>query len=216
MISASEHDQYTATYERLQNRASTLDTRWKMMKYSKGWELEVNESKALEAQAAANLKLLQVGLVEERRMLKAKMDQKLAEIDEVNAQLGEAMVRAPSRTIIDILPVRKGDVLTPNQTVARILKVDDLWVKIFVPETEIGKVRLDQAVDVTVDSYPGRRFRGKVYYIASQSEFTPRNVQSIDERRHQVFAVKVRVDDPAIEGVLKSGMAATVYVPLKG
>ena len=65
---------------------------------------------------------------------------------------------------------------------ARILKVDDLWVKIFVPETEIGKVRLDQAVEVTVDSYPDRRFRGKIYYIASQSEFTPRNVQSIDER----------------------------------
>ena len=214
MISPSEHDQYKATYERLLNRSATLDTRWKMMKYSKGWELEVNEAKALEGQAAANLKLLQVGLVEERRMLKAKMDQKLAEIDEVNAQLREATVRAPSRAIIDILPVRKGDVLTPNQTVARILKVDDLWVKIFVPETEIGKVRLDQAVEVTVDSYPDRRFKGKIYYIASQSEFTPRNVQSIEERRHQVFAVKVRVDDPAAEGVLKSGMAATVYVPL--
>ena len=99
---------------------------------------------------------------------------------------------------------------------ARILKVDDLWVKIFVPETEIGKFRLDQAVEVTVDSYPDRRFKGKIYYIASQSEYTPRNVQSIDERRHQVFAIKVRVDDPAAEGVLKSGMAATVYVPLKG
>ena len=96
MISPSEHDQYTASYERLQNRAATLDTRWKMMKYSKGWELEVNESKALQAQAAANLKLLQVGVVEERRMLNAKMDQKLAEIDEINAQLREATVRAPS------------------------------------------------------------------------------------------------------------------------
>ena len=87
-------------------------------------------------------------------------------------------------------------------------------MKVFVPETEIGKLRLDQTVEVTVDSYAGRRFKGKIYYIASQSEFTPRNVQSIDERRHQVFAVKVRVDDPAVEGVLKSGMAATVYVKL--
>ena len=76
----------------------------------------------------------------------------------------------------------------------------DLWVKIFVPETEIGKVRLDQAAEVTVDSYPGRRFKGKVYYIASQSEFTPRNVQSIDERRHQVFGIKVRVDRPRRRG----------------
>ena len=115
MISPSEHDQYKATYERLVNRAATLDTRWKMMKYSKGWELEVNEAKALAGQAAANLKLLQVGLVEERRMLKAKMDQKLAEIDEVNAQLREATVRAPSRAIIDILPVRKGTSSRPTR-----------------------------------------------------------------------------------------------------
>jgi HlyD family secretion protein len=184
-----------------------------MMK-SGGWEPEKKEAEALTKQAEANHELLQVAIVEERKMLTAKMDQKLAEIDEVSAQLREATVRAPSRAIIDILPVRKGDVLAPNQTVARILKVDDLWIKIFVPETEVGRIRLDQAVEVTVDSYPGRRFQGKVFYIASQSEFTPRNVQSIEERRHQVFAVKVRVDDPAAEGVLKSGMAATMYVKL--
>ena len=213
MISPSEYDQYQATYQRAQSHASTLKTKWQMMKNG-GWEPEIKEAEALAKQAAANLELLKVSLGEERRMLTAKMDQKLAEIDEVKAQLGESTIRAPARAIIDILPVRKGDVLAPNQTVARILKLDDLWVKIFVPETEVGKVRLGQAVEVTVDAYPGRRFQGTIYYIASQSEFTPRNVQSIDERRHQVFGIRVRVTDPAAEGVLKSGLAATVYVPL--
>jgi multidrug resistance efflux pump len=85
-------------------------------------------------------------------------------------------------------------------------------VKIFVPETELGKVRLGEAVEVTVDAYPGKRFPGTVDQIASQSEFTPRNVQSADERKHQVFAVKVRVDNH--EGIFKSGMAADVIVPL--
>jgi HlyD family secretion protein len=213
MISPSEYDQYQATYQRAHSRASTLKTKWQMMKNG-GWEPEIKEAEALAKQAAANLDLLKVSLGEERRMLTAKMDQKLAEIDEVKAQLAESTIRAPARAIIDILPVRKGDVLAPNQTVARILKLDDLWVKIFVPETEVGKVRLGQAVEVTVDAYPGRRFQGTIYYIASQSEFTPRNVQSIDERRHQVFGIRVRVTDPAAEGVLKSGLAATVYVPL--
>ncbi|MGO9597845.1 MAG: HlyD family secretion protein [Isosphaeraceae bacterium] len=213
MISPSEYDQYQATYQRAQSHASTLKTKWQMMKNG-GWEPEIKEAEALAKQAAANLELLKVSLGEERRMLTAKMDQKLAEIDEVKAQLGESTIRAPARAIIDILPVRKGDVLAPNQTVARILKLDDLWVKIFVPETEVGKVRLGQAVEVTVDAYPSRRFQGTIYYIASQSEFTPRNVQSIDERRHQVFAIRVRVTDPTAEGVLKSGLAATVYVPL--
>ena len=213
MISPSEYDQYQATYQRAQSHASTLKTKWQMMKNG-GWEPEIKEAEALAKQAAANLDLLKVSLGEERRMLTAKMDQKLAEIDEVKAQLAESTIRAPARAIIDVLPVRKGDVLAPNQTVARILKLDDLWVKIFVPETEVGKVRLGQAVEVTVDAYPGRRFHGTIYYIASQSEFTPRNVQSIDERRHQVFGIRVRVTDPAAEGVLKSGLAATVYVPL--
>ncbi len=213
MISPSEYDQFQATYQRAQSHASTLKTKWQMMK-SGGWEPEIKEAEALAKQATANLELLKVSLGEERRMLRAKMDQKLAEIDEVKAQLAESTIRAPARAIIDVLPVRKGDVLAPNQTVARILKLDDLWVKIFVPETEVGKVRLGQAVAVTVDAYPGRRFQGTIYYIASQSEFTPRNVQSIDERRHQVFGIRVRVTDPAAEGVLKSGLAATVYVPL--
>lgn len=213
MISPSEYDTYRANYDRARSRSATAKTKWQMMK-SGGWEPEKKEAEALMKQAEANHELLLLAIVEERRMLAAKMDQKLAEIDEVSAQLREATIHSPARAIIDILPVRKGDVLAPNQTVARILKVDDLWIKIFVPETEVGNVRLDQAVEVTVDSYPGRRFQGKVYYIASQSEFTPRNVQSIDERRHQVFSIKVRVTDPAAEGILKSGMAATVYVPL--
>jgi multidrug efflux pump subunit AcrA (membrane-fusion protein) len=93
-----------------------------------------------------------------------------------------------------------------------VLRADDLWVKVYVPETELGKVRLHQEVEVTIDSYPGRTFAGTVVQVASASEFTPRNVQSADERRHQVFGIKVRVPDP--QGVFKSGMAAEVILPL--
>jgi HlyD family secretion protein len=96
-----------------------------------------------------------------------------------------------------------------------IHRADDLWVKVFVPATDLGRVRVDQAVEVTVDSHPERRFRGAVVQVAAASEFTPRNVQSVDERRHQVFAVKIRVADP--HGVFKCGMAAEVFVlPAEG
>jgi hypothetical protein len=73
-------------------------------------------------------------------------------------------------------------------------------------------VRRHQKVELTVDGYPGRRFVGEVTHVSSESEFTPRNVQSVDERRHQVFGVRVRVADT--QGVFKSGMAAEVFVPL--
>ena len=72
--------------------------------------------------------------------------------------------------------------------------------------------RKDQKVKVTVDAYPGKELDGEIMQISAISEFTPRNVQSADERRHQVFGVKVRVADP--KGIFKSGMAAEVVIPL--
>ena len=111
-----------------------------------------------------------------------------------------------------MLAVRTGDLVPPNQPVLRVLRDDDLWVKVFVPETQLGEIKLGRQVEVTVDSYPGRRIPGTIDQIASVSEFTPRNVQSVDERRHQVFAVKVKVDNR--DGIFKSGMAAEVAIPL--
>ncbi len=134
-------------------------------------------------------------------------------LKEIEANLRETVVRAPEPALIEVLAVRPGDLLTPNQPVARVLRTEDLWVKIYVPETDLGKVRLNDTCEVLLDSYPHRRFPGTVEYVASASEFTPRNVQSIDERRHQVFALKVRVPNP--EGIFKSGLAAEVFLPLR-
>jgi multidrug resistance efflux pump len=214
MIAAAEFDQYHANYDRARGRAAAARARAEMMKAGSRAE-EIAEAAALLEQARANLRLLRAGTrPEEIAMIHARKLETEARIEELRAQIAEAEIKAPSHAVIDVLPVRKGDVLAPNQTVARILKADDLWIKVYVPETELGRIRLHQQVEVTVDSYPDRRFSGKITYIASQSEFTPRNVQSIDERRHQVFGLKVRVDDPQAAGILKSGMAATVFVPL--
>jgi multidrug efflux pump subunit AcrA (membrane-fusion protein) len=131
---------------------------------------------------------------------------------ELEANLAEREVKSPGKVVVEVLAVRRGDITAPNQPIVRVLNAADMWVKIYVPETQLGKVRLGQEVEVTVDSYPDKRFQGKVIHIVPVSEFTPRNVQSADERKHQVFGVKVLVDDP--QGVFKSGMAAEVLVPL--
>ena len=109
--------------------------------------------------------------------------------------------------------MRPGDLVPPNQSVVRMLRVEDLWVKVYVPETQYGLVTLDKEVDVTIDSHPGKVFKGIVIQRANISEFTPRNVQSIDERRNQVFGVKILVSDP--QGVLNAGMAAEVTIRLE-
>jgi HlyD family secretion protein len=140
----------------------------------------------------------------------AELDARIREFD---AQLAEAVVKAPEPAVVEVLTVRPGDILAPNQPVARVLRADDLWVKAYVPSTELGKLRLNQAVEVTIDSHPGTRFAGTIDQIATVSEFTPRNVQSVDERANQVFAIRVRVADN--QGIFKSGMAADVYVPVE-
>jgi HlyD family secretion protein len=126
--------------------------------------------------------------------------------------LKEAEVLAPEHAVVEVVAVRKGDLVPPNQPVLRVLRAEDLWVKVFVPETDLGRVRLHQKVNVTVDAYPGKVFEGEVFQVASISEFIPRNIQSVDERRNQVFAVKIRIDNT--QGVFKAGMAAEVTVPL--
>jgi multidrug resistance efflux pump len=135
----------------------------------------------------------------------AEMRGKIRELD---ANLNEATVRAPERAVVEVMGVRKGDLVMPNQPIVRILRADDLWVRVYVPETQLGKVIVGRHAGVTIDSYPGREFDGVVVKVDSESEFTPRNVQSVDERRFQVFGVKIRVADP--QGIFKSGMAANV------
>jgi multidrug efflux pump subunit AcrA (membrane-fusion protein) len=175
---------------------------------------DIEQGYRLYKQAQANYELLKIGTrPEDIAMADARVVQARARYSELQANLDEAIVRAPERVVVEVLAVRKGDLVPANQPVVRVLRADDLWVKVYVPETELGKVRLNQEVEVTIDSYPGRRFSGTIMQIASESEFTPRNIQSVDERRHQVFGIKVRVPNP--EGVFKSGMAADVYVPLK-
>jgi multidrug resistance efflux pump len=167
------------------------------------------------AQAQAEYDLLRAGAWErDKATARAAIAQARGRVAELEANLREAVVRAPERVVVEVLSVRKGDLVPPNQPIVRVLRADDLWVKVYVPETELGRLRLNQQVTVTIDSYPGRRFTGTIIQIASESEFTPRNVQSPDERRHQVFGVKVHVPDP--EGIFKSGMAAEVTVPLDG
>jgi multidrug resistance efflux pump len=176
---------------------------------------EIAEAAASIHKAEANARLLENGTrPEDVAEAEAQVDEARGKLAEAEANLREAVVRAPEPVVVEVLAVRRGDLVPAGQCCLRVLRADDLWVKVYVPETDLGKVRLGQEVGVRVDSHPGTQFRGEVMQIAGESEFTPRNVQSADERRHQVFAVKVRVADP--QGVFKSGMAALVTVPLNG
>jgi HlyD family secretion protein len=124
------------------------------------------------------------------------------------ARYRERQVVAPSAATVEVLDVRPGDLIAPNTPVATLLERDQIYVRIYIPETEIGQVQLGQKAEVRVDSFPKTVFDGVVEQINQQAEFLPRNVQTREERVHQVFGVKIRIDDPA--GRVLAGMAADV------
>lgn len=207
------YDAAVAKYNRLQAQVNSAAANVQMMQ--SGYRVEdIAESVAELDRLQANLDLLEAGTrQEDLDQAKAELEGLKAQIAELDVKRAERTVVAPERAIVEILSVRPGDIVAPNQPVARVLRAGDLWVKAYISEVELGRIKLGQQVQVTIDTYPGKRFQGEVVYIASAAEFTPRNVQTIDERRHQVFGLKVRVDDP--QGVFKSGMAADVHLPLK-
>jgi len=205
------YDAANARYSRLLAQAQAATAKVKMMESGYRAE-EIAESKAELARLQANFELLLAGTrPEEIEEARARVHDLAAKIDEIDVKRRERTVIAPERAVVETIMVRPGDIVAANQPVALVLRADDLWVKAYISEVDLGKIHLGQKAQVTSDSFPNQRFEGTITHIASESEFTPRNVQTIDERRHQVFAFKVRVTDP--KGVFKSGMAADVWLP---
>ena len=169
-------------------------------------EQAATRARALEKNVAAarsRYDLLLAGTRPER------VAQAKSQLGEIEAQLREMRVSAPSDCILEVLSVKVGDVLGPNRDVATLLLTNHLWVRVYVPEPWMGRIRLGDAVKVQVVSDPGKFFGGVVEQIARSAEFTPRNVQTVGERIKQVFGIKVRLDNR--EGRLRAGMAADVF-----
>ncbi|HST29492.1 MAG TPA: efflux RND transporter periplasmic adaptor subunit [Chthoniobacterales bacterium] len=161
-----------------------------------------------EAQQADSAARAQEKNVEAARMQVVQMRAQLADID---AQLAEMQVVAPIDCVLEVLNVKVGDILVPpfNQEAATLLLTNHLWVRVYVPETWLGKIKLGDQVRVRVDSFPSTDFPGQVEQISRQAEFTPRNVQTVEDRIRQVFGVKIRL--PNDDDRLRAGMAADVY-----
>lgn len=124
------------------------------------------------------------------------------------ARFRERQVVAPTAATVEVLDVRPGDLIAPNTPIATLLERDQIYVRIYIPETEIGHIRLGQKAEIHVDSFPHQTFSGVVEQINQQAEFLPRNVQTREERVHQVFGVKVRIEDTSHR--VLAGMAADI------
>ncbi|MDB6125020.1 MAG: Secretion protein HlyD family protein [Pedosphaera sp.] len=140
-----------------------------------------------------------------------RLAQARAQLAAIDTQIKEMKIVAPGDSVLEVLSVKVGDVLAPNREVATLILPQHLWVRVYVPEPWLGHIKLNEAVKVRVDSFPNKDFEGIVEQINRSAEFTPRNVQTVEERIKQVFGIKVRLKNE--EDKLRAGMSADVMFP---
>src|SRR5262249_42289164 len=119
----------------------------------------------------------------------------------LDTQLAQLTVSAPLDGVILTRNVEPGEFVQPGAVAFAMADLNNITITVYVPEDRYGQLKLGQAADVTVDSFPGETFKAEVIHIADQAEFTPRNVQTVEGRSSTVYAIKLRVDDS--EGKLK-------------
>ncbi len=163
-------------------------------------------------QAQANVRLLKAGArSEDIADAQARLKEIQASINNLDVKIREGEITAPNDSIIETISIRPGDLIQASTVVAKLLEDDQLWVRAYVPETQLGKVRVGQRAYVKTDTFPNKKFIGYVKDINQEGEFIPRNLQSAEEREHQVFGIKVYLDKDQKQ-FFKSGMSADVIL----
>jgi len=128
-------------------------------------------------------------------------------------RLSYTVLRAPFNGVVLVRQAELGEVVSPGSPIVTLADLDHIWLRVYLPETDLGKVHWGQEVDVRTDTYPGKVYRGRISLIASDAEFTPKSVQTEKERVTLVYRIKVDVENPNHE--LKPGMPADAYIKLR-
>ncbi len=172
---------------------------------------QVRQAEARAREAAAGLKLVTSGTrIEDLQASRAQVKAAQGRVDQIQVLIDELTVKAPSPSRVESLDLRPGDIVPPSAPVAVLLEESQLYVRIYVPSTQLGFIKPGQEVPVYVDSFPDKPFAAAVEFISAIGEYTPRNLQTADERADQVFAVRVGLREGA--GTLRAGMAAQIRV----
>ena len=150
---------------------------------------------------------------EELKQAEANLNRAIAYVNLLQKNLNDCYVTSPSSGFITKKFVEIGETAGMMSSLFQVADLGSVELVIYVSETELGKVKLGQKAEINVDTYPDKSFDGKVIYISPQAEFTPKNIQTQEERTKLVFAVKIKIDNPEFE--LKDGMPADASIITK-
>ncbi|MEW6139233.1 MAG: efflux RND transporter periplasmic adaptor subunit [Thermodesulfobacteriota bacterium] len=161
--------------------------------------------------AAQRLKELVAGPREQQiRAARARMHQAAAELEKIELDIEHSTLKSPLSGMVLVKANEIGEVVLPGATVVTVAELDEVWLKGYVSEKDLGNVKLGQKAEIMIDTFPGKVYSGTVTFISPRAEFTPKNVQTKEERVKQVYRVKVTIPNPDHE--LKIGMPADGYL----
>lgn len=149
---------------------------------------------------------------EEIKQSEANLNRTIANLNLYRKNLNDCFVTSPSSGFITKKFIEIGETAGMMSSLFQVADLSSVELVIYVSETELGKVKLGQIAEISVDTYPDKTYQGKVIYISPQAEFTPKNIQTQEERTKLVYAVKIKIDNPNFE--LKDGMPADATIVL--
>ena len=162
------------------------------------------------AGAEALKKVRTLARPEEIQAAEARLAQAVAAVDLLEKTISDCTIMAPASGIVTHKAVEPGELVTPGATIVTLAELDNVYVMIYVTENELGRIRLGGAAEITIDSFSDKVFEGRITYISPQAEFTPKNVQTKQDRVKLVFGVKVEIENR--EGLLKPGLPADAVI----
>jgi HlyD family secretion protein len=214
----------TAQYDQYRNRFEAADAALKNAREAQALVLAGPRREQIQAaggqveRARGALKMAEANGLEIKRReqeisaRRAEIERSRASIALIDSQLADTVAASPVDGVVLVKSADVGEVLAPGTTVVTVGDIGHPWLRGYVNETDLGKVKLGAKARVTTDSYPGKVYNGRVTFIASEAEFTPKQIQTQQERVKLVYRIKIELENPNHE--LKSNMPADAEIVL--
>jgi len=217
-ISTAQYDQYRSRWESAE--AMLKQTRERQALVLAGPRIEqIDAASAQVERARAGLKMAQSNALEIKRreqeipLRRAEIARADANLALIESQISDTTAYSPVDGVVLVKAADVGEVLAAGTTVVTIGDIDHPWLRAYINETDLGRVKLGARAKITTDSYPGKEYEGRIGFIASEAEFTPKQIQTQEERVKLVYRIKIDLDNPQQE--LKSNMPADAVLQLR-
>jgi len=217
-ISTSQFDQFRTRWESAEATLKSVKEREALV-LAGPREEQIAGQAAQVARARAAVKLAEANQLEMKRRQqelgtrRAEESRSKASLSLIDTQLADTSATSPVDGVVLVKSADVGEVIAPGTTVVTVGDIDHPWLRGYINETDLGKVKVGSKVKVTTDSYPGKVYNGRVTFIASEAEFTPKQIQTQQERVKLVYRVKIELENPNHE--LKLNMPADAEIVLE-